>query len=389
MGVLGQVYRIAIRECGNLRSHPVYFFCMIVFPAIVILFFTSMMHEGLPVELPVGVVDLDNTSTTRSLIRRLDGFQTSHVAGSYTNLNEARNAIQRNEIYAFLYIPKGTTDDLLSARQPRISFYYTYTSLTAGSLLFRDLKTISSLGSAAVGQATMLANGYTEAQVRTFLQPSAVDLHPINNPWISYNIYVSTMLIPGVRMLFMFMLTAYSLGTEIKFNTSKEWIEMAGGNIYVAISGKLFLQTLVFLFMSFAYMYYVFGVLQFPHPGGLLPMVLLTCLSVFAAQGFGVFIFGLMPSLRMSMSVCSLWAVLSFSMAGGIFPVIAMDTPLESLAQLFPLRHYYMMYQITVFNGYPMMYAWFNMAALGLFALLPVFVMKNIKRAMLTYVYIP
>ena len=90
MGVLGQVYRIAIRECGNLRSHPVYFFCMIVFPAIVILFFTSMMHEGLPVELPVGVVDLDNTSTTRSLIRRLDGFQTSHVAGSYTNLNEAR-----------------------------------------------------------------------------------------------------------------------------------------------------------------------------------------------------------------------------------------------------------------------------------------------------------
>ena len=197
------------------------------------------------------------------------------------------------------------------------------------------------------------------------------------------------MLIPGVLMLFMFMLTAYSLGTEIKFNTSHEWIEMAGGNIYVAISGKLFLQTLIFLFMNFAYIYYVFGVLQFPHPGGVFPMVLLTILSVVASQGFGVFIYGLMPSLRMSMSVCSLWAVLSFSMAGSIFPVIAMDTPLEALAQLFPLRHYYMMYQIAVFNGYPLMNAWFNMAALALFALLPLFVMKNIKRAMLTYVYIP
>jgi ABC-2 type transport system permease protein len=99
--------------------------------------------------------------------------------------------------------------------------------------------------------------------------------------------------------------------------------------------------------------------------------------------------FGLLPSLRMSMSVCSLWGVLSFSMAGSAFPVMGMDTPLEALAQLFPLRHYYMLYQIAVFNGYPLLDAWFSMAGLMLFALLPALVMRNLKRAMLTYVYIP
>jgi ABC-2 type transport system permease protein len=347
------------------------------------------MSEGQPVEMPVGIVDLDNTPTTRSLVRKLDGFQTTHVVGRYPNLNEARNAIQRNQIYAFLYIPKGTTDGLLAARQPKISFYYTNTSLTAGALLYRDLKTIATLGSAAVGQGTLRAKGLTDEQIQTFLQPISVDLHPINNPWINYNVYLSTVLIPGVLMLFMLLLTAYSLGTELKFNRSKEWLNMAGGNIHIAVLGKLLPQTLVFLLVQFAYLYYMFGFLQFPHAGGIVPMVLLSVLAVAASQGFGLFMFGLLPSLRMSMSVCSLWGVLSFSMAGSAFPVMGMDTPLEALAQLFPLRHYYMLYQIAVFNGYPLLDAWFSMAGLMLFALLPALVMRNLKRAMLTYVYIP
>jgi ABC-2 type transport system permease protein len=185
------IYHVAVREVGILRNNPIYFFCMIAFPILVTVFFTSMMNSGQPVEMPVGVVDLDNTTTTRSLIRRLDAFQTSRVVGHYPNMNEARNAIQRNKIYAFLYIPEGTTEALLSARQPKISFYYTMTSLTAGSLLYRDLKTISTLGSAAVGSATLTAKGLTPSQVQTFLQPIAIDLHPINNPTIDYNVYLS------------------------------------------------------------------------------------------------------------------------------------------------------------------------------------------------------
>ena len=118
-------------------------------------------------------------------------------------------------------------------------------------------------------------------------------------------------------------------------------------------------------------------------------MVLLAVLHVLAAQGFGVFAFGLMPSLRMSMSICSLWAMFSFSAAGTAFPIMAMDGAIQALSWLFPLRHYYMLYQICVFNGYPLLEAWFHFAALVGFTLLPWLVMKKIKNAMLNYVYIP
>ena len=380
---------IIMREMQIIQNNHIYRLCMVYFPLLTIVFFTTMLDEGLPQSLPVGVVDLDNTSTTRSLVHRLDAFQMSDVVAHYPSVAEARNAIQRNEIYGFLYIPKGTTDDLLASRQPKISYYYTNTTLSAGSMVMKDMKTISTLGSAAVGQATLRARGATDAQIQTALQPITVDLHQITNPWTSYNAYLTTMLVPGLLLLFISLVTAYSLGNELKFGTSKEWIEKADGNILLAILGKFLPQLLVYLAIVFFYEWYVFYHLGLPHHGSPIMLVILALMQVLAAQGFGIFVFGLMPSLRMSMSVCSLWSVLGFSMCGAAFPLMAMDGPLQSLSWLFPLRHYYMLYQICVFNGYPLLEAWFHFVALAAFMLLPWFVLKKIKNAMLNYVYIP
>ena len=389
MKSLRLIYDIVMRELLILRQNHIYRFCMVVFPVFVIFFFTSMMDDGLPTQLPIGVVDLDNTSMSRSLTRRLDGMQMSKVVAHYASVAEARRAIQRNEIYGFFYIPEGTTDKLLANRQPKISYYYTNTTLVAGSMLMKDMKTVSTLGSAALGQATMRARGLTDRQIATIMQPIKLDVHQIANPWSSYNVYLSTVMVPGIIMLFIFLISTYSLGTELKFDSSKKWLEMADNNITIALLGKFLPQTLIWLAIVLGYEYYVFCHLQFPHLGSPWMLVLLGVMQVLASQGFGIFAFGLMPSLRMSMSISSLWAVLSISMAGSAFPIMGMDGPLQSLSWLFPLRHYYMIYQICVFNGFPLIESWFHFAAMAAFMLLPLLVVKKIKNAMLTYVYIP
>ena len=70
---------MSLREVKIVLHNPIYIFCMVAFPLLTMFFFTSLMDDGLPQDMPVGVVDLDNTSTSRSLIRRLDGFQSSKV----------------------------------------------------------------------------------------------------------------------------------------------------------------------------------------------------------------------------------------------------------------------------------------------------------------------
>lgn len=386
---LPTVLSVAWRECHRLKGNRIYLFCMVVFPVFVTLYFTSMMGEGIPTEMPVGVVDQDNTSTTRKLVRTLDAFQTTHVVSRYPSVDAARQAMQHNEIYGFIYFPKGTTASLNASRQPKISFYYSYASITAGALVFRDLKTAATLGSAGVGQATMRAKGYTDQQIKTFLQPIVVDLHPVSNPWINYNFYLSTMLIPGCIMLFVFLITAYSLGTELKEGTAKQWVEAARGNMVAALVGKLLPQTVVFLAVFLGFMAYLFGALGFPHPGGWTAILATGVLTVLAGEGFAVFIFGVYPSLRMAMSVCSLLGVLSFSMVGTAFPTLAMNPILQTLAAIFPLRHYFLLYEIGILNGQPLAEVWGSVAALLIFALLPLLVVRQLRRVMLNFVYIP
>lgn len=183
--ILQRFWQLTKRECHILLTTPIYTFCMVLFPLLVIFFFTSLMQEGLPNNLPAGVVDLDNTPTTRALVRNLDSYQTTKIISHYANLNEARRAVQRGEIYAFYYIPKHTTDKLLSARQPKVSFYVSYGTLMPGALLYRDMRTISTLVSSKVTMTTMQMKGLTDDQIMAVLQPIKIDTHPTSNPWIT------------------------------------------------------------------------------------------------------------------------------------------------------------------------------------------------------------
>ena len=389
MSILGKIVNIALRECKILGKNHIYIFCSVIFPLFLIFFFTSLLGKGLPTSMPAGIVDMDNTSTTRRLTRMLDSYQSTEVVAHYPTVAEARNAMQRGEIYAFFYFPKGTTENLLASRQPKVSFYYNNSFLLAGSLLYKDMRVVATRAAAAVGLAKMQAQGYTEDQIMAFLQPIVVDTHPTVNPYLNYNFYLSTTIIPGCLMLFIFLITAYSIGTELKFGRSKEWLAMADDNIHVALIGKLLPQFIVHLGIVLFYLIYTFEILQFPHECSFWQLIPYGILLVMVSQAFGVFAFGLMPSLRMSMSICALWAMLSFTISGFAFPVDAMDPQIQALSWLFPLRSFFMIYQMTLFNGYPVAYAWIYYIALLVFLLLPLLVLPNIKKAMLKFVYIP
>ena len=102
------LWNVMKREGRRLVSRPLYLFCMVIAPLFCYVFFTTLMDSGLPVNMPVGVVDQDMTSTSRQLMRNLDAFEQTAIVAHYPTINEARAAMQKGEIYGFYYIPKGT-----------------------------------------------------------------------------------------------------------------------------------------------------------------------------------------------------------------------------------------------------------------------------------------
>lgn len=383
------ILKIARRELRRMASKPIYWFCMIAAPLFCFVFFTSLMAEGLPTDMPLGLVDNDNTTTSRSLARNLNAFEMTSIKEQYANVTEAREAVQRGDIYGFYYIPKGTTRKAQRQELPVVSFYTNYSYLVAGSLLYRDMRTMSELASGAASRTVLYAKGATERQAMAFLQPIVIDSHAINNPWLNYNVYLSNVILPGLLMLFIFMVTVFSIGTEVKYNTVHDWLIMARGSMFHALAGKLLPQTLIFFLIGIAFAIGLYGVLHFPCHCGLPTMLLVMFLGIIGAQGLGVFMFAMLPTLRLSLSFASLWGVISFSICGMSYPVMAMHPTLQGLSLLFPLRHYFLLYVNCALDGYPLMNAAPYAVGLLLFAMLPLLLLRRLKKMLLVVPYIP
>ncbi len=377
------------RECRRLISRPLYLFCMVIAPLFCYIFFTTLMGSGLPTELPVGVVDMDQTTTSRNIVRNLDSFGQTQVIAHYPNVSEARIAMQEGKIYAFFFIPSGLSQEASTQKQPKISFYTNNSYLIAGSLLLKDMKMMSELASGAAARKVLYAKGATENQAMAMLQPIVIDTHALNNPWLNYSVYLCNTIVPAMLMIMIFMVTVFSIGTEIKDRTAHAWLQLSNNSIYIAIAGKLFPQTIIFSIMGMFYNAYLYGILHFPCNSGIWPMLLATFCFVLASQCIGVFMIGVLPTLRLALSFASLWGVISVSISGFSFPVMAMHPTLQSLSILFPLRHYFLIYVDQALNGYSMLYSWQNYLALLLFMALPFLTIGRLKEALIHYKYVP
>ena len=62
----------------------------------------------------------------------------------------------------------------------------------------------------------------------TQLMPVRFDRHVLFNPHINYGYYLSPSFMPMMLMIFVVMVTIFSIGTELKHATAREW--MAAGN---------------------------------------------------------------------------------------------------------------------------------------------------------------
>lgn len=382
--ILQRLLTLWRRELKLFSRRPLMLALLFVAPIILIVFFTSLMQDGLPTNLPAGIIDEDDTQMTRQLVRTLDAMENTDLRYRYASFSEARAAMQRGEIYAFLHIPAGTTERALAQRQPRIAFYTNESYFVAGALLMRDMRTLSELAGMAITRQTLTARGMTDADAMTAVRPIAIEAHPIGNPMLDYSVYLSNVVVPGCILLFVLIFTPYTIGLEWKNGTQRDTYELAGQSTLTMLAGKLLPQTVLFSLMMLLCDVIFYKILEFPCQSGIMAIWGVGVLCIVAAQAFGTFIFGLMQgNMRMAMSVCSLWGVLSFSISGLSFPVMAMHPMIQAFSWLFPLRHYYLLYVNQALHGYSIAYAWPSVASLIGFILLPLITLPLYRRAIL------
>ncbi|MEI3155978.1 MAG: ABC transporter permease [Odoribacter sp.] len=340
-------------------------------------------------KLPIAVVDEDSRALSRQLYLSLEAIPQTDVILRTASFTEARKAMQKGEIYGIFHIPADFRQEVTTGREPVISFYTNETYLLPSSLAYKDMRLQAVLANGAVQQALLLAEGENGPQLQAKLMPVTVDVHPLNNPWISYAIYLSSVLMPAFVFMFAMFTTSYSISQETKEKIADQWLQLANGSIVVALLGKLLPQTLIFWVTGLLYLSILYGYMHFPLNSGFFPMFLAMALLVLSAQGFALFVTGLASRSRIALSICALWGVLSFSISGFTFPAASMPQLIQIVCNLFPVRHYYLLYVDQALNGIPMGYSWQPYLALILFVFLPLLTLPKLKLDLKENRYLP
>ena len=389
MNIFGYIDESLKRGLVSIVRRRILWISMIVVPIFTAFFFLDLMKQGVPNQAPVGIIDLDNSSTSRSIVRTLSAMKEVSIRDEYISYHEAVDALQEGKILGFFFIPSDLEERALGGRQPRVSFYINYAYYAPASFQYRGFKTISVLANAAIARTLMRTLGLSDRQVMATLQPITIHTHGLNNPWTNYSYYLNLSFIPCFLALMILLVTAFSIGTELKYGTSKQWIESSANSIELAVAAKMMPQTIIFTAVGWFIQFLMYRVYGLPLNCNPWHMILAMAIFVVANQGFGLFLMCVVPNFRLGTTLCSLFGVISFSFCGFSLPSESLYPWVKALSYVVPVRYYFLLSIDQALNGLPLYYSRISYAAMLGFTLLPWTLLWRLRRFCVNPVYVP
>lgn len=375
------------RELDRMVSRRIYFAACIILPLFSIFFMATIFGNGQMENLPVGVVDGDNTATSREIIRMTEAVPTFRVTRHYANETAARADVQRKNIYGYLSIPPGFEAKVMDGKEIAVTYYYHYALMSVGSEIHGAFQSLLKSLSVTPVVTRAIALGVNQEEIQSFLLPVTTQNHPLFNPDMDYSVYLTHPFFFVFLQVLLLLVTTYAIGSEGKFHTSAGWLSAAGGSIWTAVTAKLLPYTIIFIGMSILANYVFFGIMHIPMDSGFWPLNLTSVLLVLATQALAVFLFSVFPALSIIISIVSMVGSLGATLSGVTFPVPHMFAPVYYASFLFPVRHFVEIGQTLLYGNYGYAYMWVNVACLLLFLLPPLLLLPHLKRSLISGKY--
>ena len=364
-------------------ARPLYIFSSVVIMLVSVYFFLTVMQSGAPQKMPIAVVDLDHSSMSRRLVHEMNATQSVQVVAVTATYGEARELMQKGEIYGFMVVPEDFYARVASQHRPTIHFYVNHAYTVGATTAYKQMLTMANLASGAAHREILRLKGMPDRQIMNLIQPIVLEGHLLGNPYANYPVYLLTTILPGILGVVIMMLTIFSIGFELKMSTSLKWMHTAGDNYVIAIIGKMIPYTVLFVVLGVSCNIIFYRFMHFPVAGNHWMLVVNMLFYVLAVQCTAFTFIGLLPTLRDAISMGALYSMLSFSLSGFTYPKMGMLPFVQALTNIFPLRHYYLNYVFEALMDAPLECLLPQFGVFMLFMLLPLTIHKRLKGAMI------
>jgi len=339
--MLTRIYKSALfsvikREINKLSKNWILLFITLIAPIAAYLIIMWMFSDGVIRDIPISVVDLDNTPLSRNITRKIDVTPAAHVQYNSTSLGEAKLLMEKGKIDAIIVITEGSEKKILTGGSTAIAVYINNSNVVKGGVLKGGLyKTLSTI-SAGVKVQTQMKKGYTQNQAISRSVPIKLNTHLLFNPYTNYSYFLSLGLLPLMAVVFIFLGSVYALGIELKEGTAGELLKTAENSVTVAITGKFLPYTFLFFINVMVMNYILFAVLGTPLNGNLFSIILSEILLIIAYQMLAVLFLNITSNMRLSLSLGSAYTMMALTFSGLTFPTMAMPLIARVFSWIFP-----------------------------------------------------
>ena len=380
MRFLRNTWAVLQRELVRMTHQPIYLTLMLVLPLLSFAFFALLFNQGVARNIPIAILDEDHTTLSRKVAQMIDDTPTAMVAYDIQDIDEGERLMREGRVMAIVQIPAFFEKCILSNTQTHIENYVSGTNITVNGLLSKDIQTAVTTFSAGIQLQLLTKQGLTERQAMAQLMPVRFDRHVLFNPYINYGYYLAPSFLPMMLLIFVVLTTVFSIGTELKNSTAREWLRTADDSVGAALLGKTLPVTTGMFLLSLAMFVIIFKVVGTPLNGSLAIILTGTLLFIMSYQAISVLIVSLLANLRLSLSIGGGYSVLAFTFSGLTFPIMAMWEPMQWLSRLFPFTYYTDLFVDQMLRGAPVVCSLPDLGWMSLFVVLPLLCLPRLKR---------
>lgn len=300
------------RECRFLARSPWDLALLTWLPLLLCGVIAWQLSGGVIRDLPVLLIDQDESALARDLAIRIEAAPGLTLAGQVPNLEAAEKLVRAKQAQAALLVPPDTAQTALRGQAPVI-LYYNASYPAAAAAVQREIGAVVDAANArlAVERIAAIAppGSVRPAPVR------AVTTIAWNAPG-SQEFQLVSLLHPALLHLLFMLAVVSAFGRELRDGTGGEWApDMA------ALAGKAAPYLAAFMGWGLIATLWLAGVRGWPFAGS--PMLLIAGYAAMylAYLGVSLLLLGATRTLSQSLSLTGIYAGASFAFAGAIFPL--------------------------------------------------------------------
>lgn len=351
--IYNPLVRVVRRENTRIASSWVLIFSTLIAPVATFIVIIWLFSSGVVRDLPVAVVDMDQTAFSFKVTRMIDASRNCRVKFRLNSVMEAKEMMEEGVIDAIVVLPSNLEQKVLKGDSEPVTVFINYTYVGRGGALKSSLYTTLSTISADVKVQVAVKQGQSPEQAMEKARQVKTNVHLLFNPFGNYAYFLVLGLLPLLSVVFIFLGSVYALGLEFKEGTAADLLAQSGNNIFIALTGKMLPYTFLFLINMLIMDLFLMKTLGTPLRGSLSLILVSEILLIISYQLLAILFLKLTANLRLSLSLGSAYTMMALTFSGLTFPTMAMPLMAKLFSCIFPFTYWLHIFMSQTLRGEP------------------------------------